>query len=85
MGTQENGAAAVTNKEIADRISNALITKNVPASFLAERTDMSYKQVRATLKGDRSLTVVEFRQIAEAINVKPSTLLPDTFASQDAA
>ena len=85
MGTPQSGTAAAMKKEVADRITNALITKNVPATVLAERTDMSIKQVRASLKGHRSLTVEEFHQIADAIEVSPSSLLPSRFASRDAA
>jgi len=85
MGTPQSGAAAAMKKEVAERITNALITKNVPATVLAERTDMSVKQIRSSLKGDRSLTVEELHQIADAIEVMPSSLIPGWFPARDAA
>jgi transcriptional regulator with XRE-family HTH domain len=78
MSTSQGGTATATDTEIADRISNALIYKNVNAKDLAEKTGISYKPLLASLKGNRSLTVVEYFKIADAINVKPSSLLPDT-------
>ena len=81
MSTSKGGTATATDNEIAARISNALIYKNVNAKDLAAKTGISYKPLLASLKGQRSLTVVEFRKIADAIEVKPSDLLPDTVAS----
>lgn len=81
MSTSRSGTATATDAEIAARISNALIYKSVNAKDLAEKTGISYKPLLASLKGNRSLTVVEFRKIAEAINVKPSDLLPDVVRS----
>ena len=81
MSTPQGGTATATDNEIAARISNALIYKNVNAKDLAAKTGISYKPLLASLKGQRSLTVVEFRKIADAIEVKPSDLLPDTVAS----
>jgi plasmid maintenance system antidote protein VapI len=85
MGTPQSGTAAAMKQETADRISNALIIKNIPAKRLAEHTDLSYKQVLASVKGDRSLSIEEFLQIADTIDVKPSSLLPDIRASRSAA
>jgi transcriptional regulator with XRE-family HTH domain len=84
MSIASSGTATATDTEIAARISNALIYKNVNAKDLAARTRISYKPLLASLKGNRSLTVVEFRKIAEAINVRPSALLPDDVAASAA-
>lgn len=81
MSTPQSGTATATDNEIAARISNALIYKNINAKDLAAKTGISYKPLLASLKGSRSLTVVEFRKIAEAIDVKPSDLLPDAVRS----
>lgn len=81
MSIAPSGTATATDTEIAARISNALIYKNVNAKDLSAQTGISYKPLLASLKGNRSLTVVEFRRIAEAINVRPSALLPDTVAA----
>ena len=80
MSTTQSGTATATDIEIADRISNALIIKNVNAKQLSEKTGIGYKRLLGSLKGNCSLTVVEFRMIADAIDVKPSSLLPDTLA-----
>lgn len=77
MSTQQSGTATATDAEIAARISNALIYRNVNAKDLAAETGISYKPLLASLKGNRSLTVVEFRKIAAAMKVRPSALLPD--------
>jgi transcriptional regulator with XRE-family HTH domain len=84
MSTSQSGTATATDTEIAARISNALIYKNVNAKDLAAKTRISYKPLLASLKGNRSLTVVEFRKIADAINVRPSALLPDDIAASAA-
>lgn len=81
MSTPRSGTATATDTEIAERISNALIYKNVNARDLSIETGISYKPLLASLKGNRSLTVVEFRKIAAAIKVKPSELLPDEVAA----
>jgi transcriptional regulator with XRE-family HTH domain len=84
MSIATSGTATATDTEIAARISNALIYKNVNAKDLAARTGISYKPLLASLKGNRSLTVVEFRKIADAINVRPSALLPDAVVASAA-
>lgn len=81
MSTPPSGTATATNTEIAARILNVLFYKNINAKDLAAKTRISYKPLLASLKGNRSLTVVEFRKIAEAINVRPSALLPDDVAA----
>jgi len=81
MSTSKSGPATATDTEIAARISNALIIRHVTVKAVAESTGISYKSLLTSLKGDRSLTVVEFRKIAEAIKVKPSELLPDEVAA----
>jgi transcriptional regulator with XRE-family HTH domain len=84
MSTPRSGTATATDAEIAARISNALIYKNVNARDLSTETGISYKPLLASLKGNRSLTVVEFRKIAAAIDVLPSALLPDTVTASAA-
>lgn len=81
MSTSQGGSGTAADKEIANRIGNALIIKNVTAKDVAAKADINYKRLLTSLKGDRSLTVVEFRKIAGAIGVKPSELLPDEVAA----
>jgi len=85
MSTANSGTATATDTEIAERITNALIIKHVNVKALADKTGISYPTLRRSLAGDRSLTVVEFRKIADAIEVKPSALLPDALADKNAA
>ena len=85
MSTVTSGTATATDTEIAERISNALIIKHVSVKALAEKTGLTYPTLRRSLAGERSLTVVEFRKIADAIEVKPSALLPDALADRSAA
>ena len=85
MSTANSGTATATDTEIAERITNALIIKHVNVKALADKTGISYPTLRRSLAGDRSLTVVEFRKIADAIEVKPSALLPDALADKSAA
>lgn len=77
--------AVSADAEIAERISNALVVKNVNVQALSEETGISYSTLRRSLRGGRSLTFAEFYKIARALNLQPSSLLPDTLAARDAA
>jgi transcriptional regulator with XRE-family HTH domain len=85
MTTPNDGVSDAADVEIAERISNALIVKNVKVLELSEETGISYPTLRRSLKGGRSLTFAEFHRIAFALNVRPSALLPDSLASRDVA
>jgi transcriptional regulator with XRE-family HTH domain len=85
MTTRSDGVNDATDVEIAERITNALIVKNVNVRELSEATGLSYPTLRRSLKGGRSLTFAEFHRIAHALNVQPSSLLPDSLASRDVA
>ena len=84
MSTSESVAADATDKEIANRIANALIIKGTNVRTLSDTTGISYPTLRRSLTGGRSLTFLEFSKIAAAIEVKPSALLPATL-TKDAA
>ena len=84
MTTSQGAAADATDKEIADRITNALIVKRTNVRTLSDTTGISYPTLRRSLTGGRSLTILEFSKIAAAIDVRPSTLLPARFTG-DAA
>ena len=79
MSTSESVAADATDKEIANRIANALIIKGTNVRTLSDTTGISYPTLRRSLTGGRSLTFLEFSKIAAAIEVKPSALLPANF------
>jgi lambda repressor-like predicted transcriptional regulator len=76
--------AGAADIEIAARISNALIVKNINVRALSDETGMAYPTLRRSLSGGRSLTILEIGKIAGAIDVHPSILLPTSF-TQDAA
>lgn len=86
MTTTQAAGAGAADTEIAARITNALILKNITARAVSDATGISYPTLRRSLKGGRSLTFLEFHKIADVIGVQPSTLLPATLtAKQDAA
>lgn len=84
MTTTPAAGAGVADQEIADRITNALILKNITARHVAHETGMSYSTLRNSLKGRRSLRFQEFTAIAAVIGVDPAALVPDYF-TRDAA
>ena len=84
MTTSQAAGAGAADIEIADRITNALIVKNIDTRSLSDATGIAYSTLRRSLKGGRSFTIQEFSKIAGAIGVQPSTLLPETF-TMDAA
>jgi transcriptional regulator with XRE-family HTH domain len=80
-----NDTADTPDTEIAERITNALIVKGVSVHRLSDESGISYPTLRRSLKGGRSLTFAEFTKIARALNLQPSSLLPDTLAARSAA
>ena len=84
MTTSPAAGAGTADDEIAARISNALIVKNINVRALSDETGISYPTLRRSLKGGRSLTFLEFTKIAEVIGVPAATLLPDAL-TKDAA
>lgn len=84
MATNTNGAADATDAEIGDRITNALVLKNVKIQALSDQTGISYPTLRRSLSGGRSLTIREIGGIAAAIGVQPSALLPATLTGSAA-
>lgn len=75
MTTSPNGITA--DKEIADRITNAIIVKNLNVKAISDETGISYPTLRRSLKGGRSFTIAELERIANAINIPTSALLPE--------
>ena len=71
--------------EIGNRITNALIVKGTNQKALSDATGISYPTLRRSLTGGRSLTIREISNIADAIGVSPSILLPDALAGRSAA
>lgn len=84
MTTSQAAGAGAADIEIADRITNALILKNINVRSLSDATGIAYPTLRRSLKGGRSLTFLEFSKIAGVIGVQPSTLLPEAFTGSAA-
>ena len=85
MTTSQAAGAGAADTEIADRITNAIIVKNINVRSLSDATGISYPVLLRSLTGHRSLTFREFSKIAGVIGVQPSELLPDTIAGRDTA
>ena len=85
MTTSPAGAATNTDAEIGARIANALIVKGSNVKALSETTGIAYPTLRRSLTGGRSLTIREIGNIAGALNVPASVLLPAELTEQRAA
>lgn len=66
------------DSEIAARIQTVLANQNVRITTLSEQTGIADKTLRRSLSGGRSLTIRELGTIAEALDVSPAVLLPQT-------
>jgi transcriptional regulator with XRE-family HTH domain len=84
MTTQAAGAGEA-DIAVANRVSNALIVNNITVRSVSDSTGIAYPTLRRSLKGGRSFTILELVKIADAINVPPSALLPDTLTKGVAA
>lgn len=71
--------------EIAERIQTVLANRNVRITTLSEQTGIADKTLRRSLSGGRSLTIRELGTIAEALDVSPAALLPQTHTQVVAA
>ena len=83
MNTPDNTnpiGTTAADRDIADRILNAMIVKQVTQRTLSEETGISYPTLRRSLKGNRSFTFREFYRIAAVLTLKPSVLLPADLA-----
>lgn len=76
MNKTSPGLNPAPDAEVAHKITNALIIKGISVHRLSEETGITYPTLRRSLKGQRSLTFNEFGRIAQALEVRPSHLLP---------
>ncbi len=72
------------DKALGRRVADAIITRDTNTLELARRTGISYRPLGRSLKGDRQLTVRELANIACALEVPTSALLPDVLAGWSA-
>ena len=73
-----------TDAEIGARIANALIVKGANVKALSDSTGIAYPTLRRSLAGGRSLTIREIGNIAGALQVPASALLPETITGNAA-
>lgn len=89
MNTPKPDLDNAPDVEIANRIMNAMIVKGINLKGLSEATGIKYSTFRRSLHQSRtdrrSFNFREFHQIADALDVPASTLLPDTLAERSAA
>ena len=71
-----NTGHSAADAEIADRIQAAMKDSRMSALALSEQAGIAYPTLRRSLKGGRSLTFRELHQIADAIRIQPSALMP---------
>jgi len=76
MSTKQADGLTSADTEIGSRIANALIVKGTNVRALSDKTGISYPTLRRSLTGGRSLTIRELGNIADALNISPSLLLP---------
>lgn len=84
MANPQTGANDATDTAIASLITDALSHKSMSLLALSEETSIAYPTLRRSIKAGRSLSIRELTKIAAALNVHPSTLLPDTLADRAA-
>lgn len=76
MSTTQAPTDTEPDNELGERIQNALIVKNISVRTVSEKTGISYRPLLRSLRGERPLTVYEFANIAQALNISPGDLLP---------
>lgn len=65
-----------TNQTEIDLINQVLDAKGISMNALADEAGIPYATLRRSLKAGRALNLSEIRQIAAALGVWPSDLLP---------
>lgn len=71
--------------ELTHKINNALIIRGMSILQLSEASGIKYTTLYRSLRNQRTLNFNEFERIADALNVEPSALLPDTLRVEVAA
>lgn len=85
MNKHQPQADNAADIEVANRIMNALIVKDVSLKELSEATGIKPHTIRRSLhqsRADRrSFSFREFHKIAEVLGVPPSALAPETLTA----
>ncbi|MDJ0321690.1 hypothetical protein [Pseudarthrobacter sp. PS3-L1] len=69
-----------TDAEIAQRIKVALVLDGSNIRSLSEASGIGYRPLLRSLRGERHLNFQEVSNIANALSIRPSTLVPSHFA-----
>lgn len=73
-------ATAPIAERTAQAVSQAVVAAGATISGLADEIGVPYSTLRRKLRGQSPLDVTDIFAIAQAIGVRPSTLLPAEFA-----
>ncbi len=84
MITSPGDTRSAVDIQICDSIHHALIVKRMNVRALSDQTGISYQTLRRSLAAGRSFTFREFGSIANALNVPPAALLPETLTGNAA-
>lgn len=72
-------------EEVARNVSQAIVTKGRTKLHIAEVTGIPYSTLSRKLLGRSEFTFTELALVAEALDVSPSSLIPQTFALKASA
>ena len=72
-------------EEVARNVSQAIVTKGLTKQRVAEVTGIPYSTLSRKLLGRSEFTFTELAVVAEALNVSPSSLIPDAFTLKASA
>lgn len=80
-----SGRMTTNQNSTADQIVEAIRVAERPYTWVADKAGFSPATLRRKLHGGSDFTVSEVARIARALNVKPSSLLPEEFRDSAAA
>lgn len=73
------------NKEVAHNVRQAMDNKDESILNTAKLSAIAYSTFHRKLEGGGSFTMSEIGRIADALEVHPSTLMPQSFTQENAA
>lgn len=76
--------AATLTQELADKIAAVMTRKRISQTLLAERSGIPYSTLNRKVAGVGTFNLVEVYRIAQALDVDPASLIPESFGSRTA-
>jgi len=73
------------NKEVANKVRQAMDHKGESILNTAKLSAIPYSTLYRKLDDGGDFTMTELGRLADALDVHPSTLVPDSFRQEDAA